>query len=252
MKISICGKGGSGKSTISVLIARGLKKEGYDVLLVDADESNLGLHRLAGVPLPKNLMDHLGGKKGFKEKMAASKSLPSQGIFDERWSVESIPEQYIARADGIGLLLIGKIHDFGEGCACPMGVLSRTFLSNIDVAENETVIIDTEAGIEHFGRGIEGLCDVIIGVIDPTFESFMMAEKISAMGEKAGKAVFFVLNKVDEQIEAMMAEHTDREKVIARIPQDHGIFMKSLEGEALTEELSEIDRVCGFLRDLEI
>ena len=33
MKILICGKGGSGKSTLSVLIARSLKNRGYRVLL---------------------------------------------------------------------------------------------------------------------------------------------------------------------------------------------------------------------------
>jgi len=63
MKILICGKGGSGKSTVSVLIAKTLKNRGYKVLLVDADESNLGIHRLMGVTSSVSLIDTLGGKK---------------------------------------------------------------------------------------------------------------------------------------------------------------------------------------------
>jgi CO dehydrogenase maturation factor len=248
MKISICGKGGSGKSTVSVLIARGLKKMGYNVLLVDADESNFGLHRLMGLPLPANLMDRFGGKKGFKEKMAMAKSFPSaQGIFTEKWSVENLPEEYAVQSDGIKLLLIGKIHSFGEGCACPIGVLSKMFLSNLVVGDKEAVIIDTEAGVEHFGRGLEAGCDLVLGIVDPTYESFMLAKKTAAMAQKAEIPVFFVLNKVDEQVEPAMSNHVDLEKVIGKLPQDPGIFMKSLEGEELKAELPEIDRICQFL-----
>ena len=73
MKVLICGKGGSGKSTIAVLIANGLANYGNNILLVDADESNLGLHRLMGISNPIALMDNLGGKQGFKEKNACVK-----------------------------------------------------------------------------------------------------------------------------------------------------------------------------------
>ncbi|MFO7930342.1 MAG: ParA family protein [Desulfosalsimonas sp.] len=40
MKILVCGKGGSGKSTLSVMLARAFADMGRRVLLVDADESN--------------------------------------------------------------------------------------------------------------------------------------------------------------------------------------------------------------------
>ena len=48
MKIIISGKGGSGKSTLSALLALALKNLGFSVLLVDADESNEGLHHQLG------------------------------------------------------------------------------------------------------------------------------------------------------------------------------------------------------------
>jgi len=40
MKISVCGKGGSGKSTIATLLANEALNRGYRVLVVDSDESN--------------------------------------------------------------------------------------------------------------------------------------------------------------------------------------------------------------------
>jgi len=41
----------------------------------------------------------------------------------------------------------------GEGCACPMGALARNFLKNTETTPEDIVLVDTEAGIEHFGRG---------------------------------------------------------------------------------------------------
>ena len=72
MKIIISGKGGSGKSTMSALLAIALKDLGFSVLLVDADESNEGLHRHLGISYPVPLLDSLGGKKGFRKMTAAT------------------------------------------------------------------------------------------------------------------------------------------------------------------------------------
>ena len=48
MKITICGKGGCGKSTITSLLAKALARRGKEVLVIDSDESNYGLHRQLG------------------------------------------------------------------------------------------------------------------------------------------------------------------------------------------------------------
>jgi CO dehydrogenase nickel-insertion accessory protein CooC1 len=70
MKISVCGKGGSGKSTLVTLLANQALARNLCVLVVDSDESNLGLFRMLGFrrsPVP--LMELVGGKKSLKEKM---------------------------------------------------------------------------------------------------------------------------------------------------------------------------------------
>ena len=52
MKISVCGKGGCGKSTVCMLLARHALKKGWQVLVVDADvELARKLKSLAGVRL---------------------------------------------------------------------------------------------------------------------------------------------------------------------------------------------------------
>ena len=52
MEISVCGKGGSGKSTIVTLLANEALARGYQVLVVDSDESNTGLFRMLGFHQP--------------------------------------------------------------------------------------------------------------------------------------------------------------------------------------------------------
>lgn len=64
-----------------------------------------------------------------------------------------------------------------------MGSLSKRFLDNLLVGEREMVIVDTEAGIEHFGRGIEAGCDTILAVFDPSYESLLLSRKIGEILE---------------------------------------------------------------------
>ena len=71
MRIAVCGKGGSGKSTISALLAKEMAKT-KNVLVLDIDESNYGLHSQLGMAAPRDLMEYFGGKKGFKEKQRAA------------------------------------------------------------------------------------------------------------------------------------------------------------------------------------
>ena len=63
MKISVCGKGGSGKSTVLTLLAKAAQERGLPVLVVDSDESNSGLFRMLGFKSPPvPLMELVGGK----------------------------------------------------------------------------------------------------------------------------------------------------------------------------------------------
>ena len=250
MKILISGKGGSGKSTLSALLAKALKDRGFSVLLVDADESNYGLHRLLGISFPMPLLEHMGGKPGFRKMTSVTFPQPAAALpFKDGMRVDEFPEVCLAESDGVKLLVVGKIHDFGEGCACPMGALSKMFLSKLALAENEIVLIDAAAGVEHFGRRVDGDCDMIVGVVDPTFESFSLAKQMNGMAERAGVKIRFVLNKIDESIRDTVYKNIDANKVAAEIPYLQTLFLDNLAGEKLKTSCREIEPVCRMIED---
>ncbi len=250
MRIAVCGKGGAGKSTISTLISRGLAEMGYKVILMDADESNFGLAGLMGVEPPMNLMESMGGKPGLKMKMgeAFREKQPVEYLNMELTSGD-FPDSCVAQSDGVRLVVMGKIHDFGEGCACPIGVLSKKLLGNLRLEDDEVVVIDTEAGVEQFGRGLGNFCDLILGVVDPTFESFQLAKKLASMAEKAKTEVFFVQNKVNETVKEAMEGALDSDKVAAVIPDDQAWFLDSLKGRKISTTIPEIGGLCEFIKE---
>jgi CO dehydrogenase maturation factor len=249
MKILICGKGGCGKSSITALLAIELEKRGYKVIVVDNDESNFGLHIQLGMELPKDFAVHFGGKRMVAEKLL--KATKGEG---ERFSVfgggiraSEIPEDYMSKKGEISLLAIGKIRDFGEGCACPLNALSADFLRMLKLSKREFALVDTDAGVEHFGRGVEAGCDLILMVIDPSQESIRLAEKVNKIAGDAGKPLYYVLNKTDDEIAKFLLDSVDQNKVVSVIPADKKIFRNCLAGEALDFELKGVGELADFL-----
>jgi CO dehydrogenase maturation factor len=230
MKISVCGKGGSGKSTIVALLANEARARGYRVLVVDSDESNSGLFRMLGFDYPPvPLMELVGGKKSLQQKMAQTNILSETQI-----ATAHIPEHYLLQKNGLKLVAIGKILQSLEGCACPMGVLSREFLKKLALAEDELAIVDMEAGVEHFGRGVETSIDSVLVVVEPPLESVNVGQKIHDLASGIGvKNVWAILNKVpsDEIATRLKAELKERHiEAVGCIYFDADIFRSSLDG----------------------
>lgn len=264
MRIAVCGKGGSGKSTISALLAKQMAKK-KNVLVLDIDESNYGLHSQLGLKPPRDLMEYFGGKKGFKEKqreapkktqfwgLAANGETSGQKMqqqsrfFDKRWNFSDLPPEFVEEKGNLKLMAVGKIHNYGEGCACPMGTLTREFLENLDLGKDDIVIVDTEAGTEHFGRGVDKDFDLILVVIDPSYESLKLSKKFDEFGAQCGCSVYFVLNKVEPDIREEMLDSVNCVNVLAEIPAKRELFKASLKGEELDLELEEIKKLAEFL-----
>jgi CO dehydrogenase maturation factor len=143
---------------------------------------------------------------------------------------------------------MGKIYQFGEGCACPINALSSKFLEILDLKEGEFLIADTDAGIEHFGRGVENGVDILLVIIDPSRESILLAKKISELGQQVDKPVYYILNRVtDQETQDLLMNSIDRKKIIAIIPENKEIFMSGLAGNEFNMEVEGIKKVADML-----
>jgi len=211
-KVIVSGRGGSGKSTLVTLLAKALGNRGK-VLVVDTDESNLGLGRMLGQePPPMTLMGSLGGKPAVTAKILSSLERDRNekvSFFKEGLTLEDLPLECVNWHGPVGSLRIGKIEHSMEGCACPMGSITRSLINNLQTNENDWIIVDTEAGVEHFGRGILEGADMVLMVVDPSYESVLLAEKARRLADEAHKKFFVVLNKVDEKTEPVLRQELD-------------------------------------------
>ncbi len=257
-KIAVCGKGGSGKSVVVRLLADGLRARGQRVLVVDADESNTGLHRMLGFDNPPEpLIGLLGGKQKLEDELVArvraGESEMSIDLIREEMQLADIPPEYMFETDGIRLINIGKILMALEGCACPMGIVSRSFLKRLRLEADEIAVVDLEAGVEHFGRGVETSIDCVLVVVEPSIDSLEVAEKISELSSQIEIAdVWGVLNKItSEEIADRLRDYLDKRdiRVIGTIHQDPEIFESCLEGRPIRGRVAaeDVDKILDFL-----
>ena len=245
-KMAICGKGGSGKSTVVALLAHGVRDRGCRVLVVDSDESNPGLYRVLGFDKrPEPLLKLVGGKKKvfptFSEESEPREILLTQ----DEIRIADLPGDYIVERDSIRLVCIGKILQSLEGCACPMGVLSREFLKRLHLQEDEVALIDMEAGIEHFGRGVEASIDSVLIVTEPSFDSLELDEKINTLAAEVGvERVWTILNKIgSEEVASKVRKELEERgiSVIGSISYEPEVFQSGLEGRPVRRDRMETD-----------
>jgi CO dehydrogenase maturation factor len=115
-----------------------------------------------------------------------------------------------------------------------MGVLSREFLKKLTLETDELAIVDMEAGVEHFGRGVDTSIDSVLIVIEPPLESINVGQKIHdlASGIRV-KNIWAIMNKVpSEEIAARLKADLQKRRieVIGCIYFDADILSASMEG----------------------
>ncbi|WP_028845508.1 AAA family ATPase [Thermodesulfovibrio thiophilus] len=252
-KVAVVGKGGVGKSFVVYGLTKALVKRGNRVLVIDSDESNQTLYKLFGFDSPPSaFMDFLGGKKTVQQSIikrfqSGEKELKMSLIERKIFSIDDIPDEFIIKDDRMFLVSIGKIKEPMEGCACPMGVVIREFLDKIELKNTEIIIVDTEAGVEHFGRGIEKGIDTVIAVAEPYLDSIEVAEKALLLAQKMDKKVYFLLNKVPLEFEDKLKQNLQKKEIHISgiIHFSPEIYSSSIEGKIpqKTSIFNEIEEV---------
>lgn len=177
-RIGVFGKGGAGKSTVVVLLARALRRRGYEVCVVDADSTNAGLAAALGCDrVPDPLMRRFGGTVFTGGVVSCPVDDPTR-LPSPRIALDAVEPAYLSHdGAGLSLLSVGKITEDGPGAGCdgPVAKIARD-LEVEKGGRDVLTLLDFKAGFEDGARGVITTLDWAIVVVDPTTAAVDMAD----------------------------------------------------------------------------
>lgn len=209
MKIAISGKGGVGKTTLSALLAQVYADAGRDVLAVDGDPSPCLAGALGFPDQVQGKLSPIAEMDALIEERTGAKPGTSGGFFTINPRVDDIPERFSATHRRVRLLEMGSVDLGGAGCICPESAMLKTLFTHLLFRDDEVLILDMYAGVEHLGRATVDFVDAMIIVVEPTRRSLGTAKQIKKLANDIGlERLWLVGNKVrnQEEKEFLLAE----------------------------------------------
>ncbi len=228
--IAVAGKGGTGKTLVSALLIHFISEKNDRVLAVDADPDS-------------NLPDALGVASEVRKTLVDIRELFQMSIDDmgtmnkEQWLEGKIYGEVICECPRYDLLVMGRPE--GEGCYCYANSLLRGVLRKL-LKHYDYIIIDSEAGLEHFSRKTIDTADYIVIVTDMSKKGLATAKRIKELLKELKmniKDVFLIANRISSsEAEEEIRKFAEEEgiKLLAVLPYDERVAELDLKGEPVT------------------
>ena len=220
----ISGKGGTGKTTMAALIIGILaQRKSGTVLAVDADpNSNLAeALGVAKVGTIADIIDQVGSKPDVVPVGMGKDSFIEYQIHKE-----------ISENEGFDLLVMGRPE--GPGCYCYINNVLRNCIAKL-VKSYDFIVIDNEAGMEHFSRKTTRACSELFVISDETAVGLKSAKRILDLTEELGiiaKRRFLIVNKTKSLNTLKLKKDFSIDKAFS-IPLDKKISLLNTKGRSL-------------------
>ncbi|RLB83963.1 MAG: carbon monoxide dehydrogenase [Deltaproteobacteria bacterium] len=201
-RLAVAGKGGVGKTTLVALLAELLTRHGYQVLVADEDpQMNLALS--LGVPLEEaeKIVPLSYNKAYIEEKTGAKPGSGWGGLLRLNPDVSDVVQRFGVQLNpNLSLLAMGSVDRAASGCLCPENSLLKAVIRFVVLKPGEIILVDTQAGPEHFGRGLLKDFSLLLVVAEPTSAALQVAQKSMTLAEQlAIPQQKLVINKVRGQ-----------------------------------------------------
>jgi CO dehydrogenase maturation factor len=203
-RVVVTGKGGVGKTTLTAMLARRMARRGYRVLALDADPQMnlpyaLGIETAGAAsltPLSENV-DYVEEKTGVR---------PGEGwglFFRLNPEVDDVVDRFGVRGpDGVRMLVMGNTVQPAAGCLCPENALLASVANAMSLRHDEAILMDTQAGFEHFGRALARGFRHAVVVTDPTFNGLQVALRAARLARGLGiEAIHLVVNRAINRLD---------------------------------------------------
>ena len=231
--IAIAGKGGSGKTTVAALLIRELQnRRKVPILAIDADPvANLG--PFLGIKAEKTIGAVEQEFQNAREKIPPGMTKASY--------LEILLNGAIAEKAGVDLLVMGRPE--GPGCYCSVHNMLREFMEKLS-ANYPFLVVDNEAGMEHFSRGTILRIDQLILVSDPSRRGIKAAQSLVRLIQELGMKIpesFLIVDRTRSGFPAEIRADLNGlgAKLLGMIPEDQeitGLDLKDLPVTELTNE----------------
>ena len=246
--IAVAGKGGVGKTTLTVLIIQYLGEKGKGpILAVDAD-ANSNLNEVLGVKVDATLGDVR--EEVARSEMAKDNPIPA-GMTKADY-MEFKFDDALVEDDDFDLLVMGRTQ--GKGCYCFVNGLLQAQLQRLE-KNYPYIIVDNEAGMEHISRGVLPSMQTAILVSDCSRRGVQAVGRIAKLIEECDmhpRQIGLIINRAPGGV---LNEGTKQEienqglHLLGVVPQDETVFDYDCEGKP-TINLPEDSPVKKAIREI--
>jgi CO dehydrogenase maturation factor len=209
-RVVITGKGGVGKTSLTALLARLMARKQFTVLALDADPQMNLPYALGLPPTEARAILPLSYNADYVQEKTGVRPGFGWGLFFRlNPDVADVVDRFgVVGPDGVRLLVMGTLIQPAAGCFCPENSLLASVVNAINLRENEAILMDTQAGVEHFGRALAKGFHQAIVVADATFNAIQVAMQTARLARGLGiPAVHLVVNRVRNDSDYQRALH---------------------------------------------
>ncbi|MDR1132341.1 MAG: AAA family ATPase [Oscillospiraceae bacterium] len=245
--IALSGKGGVGKTSISALIVRMLRRDpGKRILAIDGDPA-VGFSTALGIEV-KRTLDQIRtdviqtGGSGEKETRTALLQRLEYELADA-----------LTERRGFAFLAIGRPE--GKGCYCKINEFLKLLIADL-APSFDYIVIDGEAGIEQINRRVMEKVTHLLLVSDASRKGIAVARTIRDVAQTSMRydRVGLLFNRLTSYDDVAGAE-TGGLPVIGRLLESDGIRVADIQGKSLLDipedaVTRDLDRVLHNFLDL--